>query len=105
MLHYDTNYHVDVLAHVQQAFNHFSRIVLKKSMPVLSVLKQTLLEIGFSEEMRTTCGNKDVPQPFFAIPLIRENTIKSVRLRTIGNPAFRNFMTSQKADFAVSRRF
>ena len=34
-----------------------------------------LLEVGFIEEMRTTWGNKEVPQIFFLIPLIREKTI------------------------------
>ena len=57
-----------------------------------SAVKDILLEIGFIEEMRTTRGNKELPQSFFTIPRIRENTFKSVGLRTIGNPAFRNFV-------------
>ena len=39
-------------------------------------------------------------KPFSTIALIRDNTTCSVRLRTIGNPDVRNFMTSQKTDFA-----
>ena len=34
-----------------------------------------MLEIGFIEEIRTTWGNKEVPQTFSTIPFIRENTI------------------------------
>ena len=49
--------------------------------------------------MRTFWGNKEVLQIFFTVPFIRENAIWSFWLRTIGNPAFRNFVTSQKADF------
>ena len=37
-------------------------------------VKEILLEIGFIEEMRSTRGNKDVPQTFFTISF-RENVI------------------------------
>ena len=32
---------------------------------VLRYCQEILYEIGFIEEMRTTCGNKEVPQTFF----------------------------------------
>ena len=32
---------------------------------VLRYCQEILFEIGFIEEMRTTCGNKEVPQTFF----------------------------------------
>ena len=42
------------------------------------IIKEILLEIGLIEEMRITWGNKEVPKLFFTIPLIHENTFKSV---------------------------
>ena len=38
-------------------------------------LKVILLEIGFTEKMRTTWGGQKVPQVFLPNFLIRENTI------------------------------
>ena len=40
-------------------------------MIVFSV-KELLLEIDFIKEYRTTWGNKEVPQTFYAIPFIRK---------------------------------
>ena len=62
------------------------------------LIKETLLEIGYIEELRTTWGNKEMLQTFFHNFLIRENTNQSVWLRWQPcNPAFRNFVASQKA--------
>ena len=61
--------------------------------------QEILFEIGYIEEMRTTCGNKEVLQTFSTIPNSSYSR-KYVLIRltsTIGNPAFRNFLTSQKA--------
>ena len=49
--------------------------------------------------MRTTCGYKEVPQTFSTIPNSSySRKYDLIRLiSTIGNPDFRNFVTSQKA--------
>ena len=47
--------------------------------------------------MRTTLGNKEVPQTFFHnFPY----SLKYDLVRTIYNLAFRNFVASKKVDFA-----
>ena len=57
------------------------------------LFKELLLEIGYIEQMRTTRGNKEVPQTLFDYTFCPQKYFQSVRLRTIGNPAFRNFVT------------
>ena len=59
----------------------------------LKLVKEIPLEVGFIEEMRTAGGNKEMPQTFFHNP---PHSRKHVLIRAIGNPAFRNFVTSQK---------
>ena len=57
-----------------------------------------MFEIGYIEEMRVTCGNEEVPQTFSTIPNFSYSR-KYVLIRltsAIGNPAFSNFVTSQK---------
>ena len=61
-------------------------------------LREILLEIGFNDEMRTTQGNKEMRQTFFHNSLYSLKYDLICRLRTTGNPAFRNFVTSQKAN-------
>ena len=40
------------------------------------IFEEILLEIGFIEEMRTTCGNEEVPQTFFLYtPCLRKYTL------------------------------
>ena len=61
-----------------------------------SLVKKIMLEIGVIEEMSTTGGNKEVPQ---TLPFICENRFSpfhSVLLK----PAFQNFVTLEKDDFA-----
>ena len=49
--------------------------------------------------MRTTCGNIEVPQTFSTIPnsSYSRKYVLICLISTIGNPAFPNFVTSQKA--------
>ena len=63
-------------------------------------IKEIRLEIGFIVEMETTKSNKEVPQIFFhSSPYSQKYDL--IRLTPYHwQPAFLNFMTSQKADFA-----
>ena len=58
-----------------------------------------MLEIGFMKEMRTTWGTKEVPQTMFYYFSIPRKWILSIWLCTIGNLAFRTFVTLEKDDF------
>ena len=62
---------------------HTRQLIL---MRVLRYCQEILFEIGFIEEMRTTCGNKEAAQIFFTIPNSSySQKYVSIRLtRTIG---------------------
>ena len=61
---------------VNQAQSIESRIAMELRMcSEHRLTKKILLEISFSEKMRTTRGNKQVPQTFSTIPLTREDMI------------------------------
>ena len=67
-------------------------------------MNYALLKIVFIKEMRTTRGDKEVPQTFFHNSLYFWICDLNHLLHTVGNPAFRNFMTSQKAEFCKNSR-
>ena len=58
--------------------------------------KEVLLEIGFIEEIRTTCGNKEMPQTFFHNCSYSRKYVLIRLTPTIGKYVFRIFVTSQK---------
>ena len=78
---------------------HSRQLILMQIAGVLRYCQEIQFEIGYIEEMKTTCGNKEVPQTFSTTPnssyLRRYVLIRSTS--TFGNPAFRNFVTSLKA--------
>ena len=79
-------------------------MLLKHDYLIFSILscrciKEKLLETGFIEKMRTIWGNKEVSQTFFNNSLYSRKYDLIRFTPTIGNAAFRIFMTLQKADF------